>query len=488
MRFFRRSLVGLMLVALTVGLLAVAGRIVATAVETRLAGGTPTPPPRERVFSATVELARAETVVPVLSAYGEVRSRRTLELRSPRAGTVTSLAPGFEDGGKVVTGQLLMTLDPADATAARDIAKADMGRAQAEARDADRGLLLAKDDLVAAQAQGTLRAQALQRQRDLKDRKVGSDAAVETAALAASVADQSVLSRRAALDAADARVDQAKTAIARQAITLAEAERDLRDTNLYAAFDGTLADVTLAGGRILSASEKIGDLIDPTSLEVSFRVSTAQYTRLIDPNGALIPADLTVSLEVSGAQIAAKGRLDRVGAAVAAGQTGRLVYATLTRSAGFRPGDFVTVRVQEPALPGAVTLPSGAFGSDGDVLVLGDGDRLEAVPATLLRRQADTVILAPDGIAGREVVTQRSPLLGAGIKVKPVRPEAAAGADETAAPDMVDLTAERRASLVAYVQGNVRMPADAKARILAQLAEPQVPAQVVSRLEQRMGG
>jgi hypothetical protein len=53
---------------------------------------------------------------------------------------------------------------------------------------------------------------------------------------------------------------------------------------------------------------------------------------------------------------------------------------------------------------------------------------------------------------------------------------------------MVALTPERRAALIAFVEANDRMPADAKTRILAQLAEEAVPAQVIKRLESRMGG
>jgi hypothetical protein len=53
---------------------------------------------------------------------------------------------------------------------------------------------------------------------------------------------------------------------------------------------------------------------------------------------------------------------------------------------------------------------------------------------------------------------------------------------------MVELSAERRAALVAFVEANARMPDEAKARVLAQLREPQVPAQMIERLESRMGG
>ena len=44
------------------------------------------------------------------------------------------------------------------------------------------------------------------------------------------------------------------------------------------------------------------------------------------------------------------------------------------------------------------------------------------------------------------------------------------------------------ARLVAYVEGNDRIPAEAKRRVLAQLQEAKVPAEVVARLESRMGG
>ncbi|MDZ4135041.1 MAG: efflux transporter periplasmic adaptor subunit, partial [Paracoccaceae bacterium] len=57
-----------------------------------------------------------------------------------------------------------------------------------------------------------------------------------------------------------------------------------------------------------------------------------------------------------------------------------------------------------------------------------------------------------------------------------------------ARPEMVDLSAEKRAELIALVEGNARLPADAKARLLAQLAQDQVPAQVIERLQRRRVG
>jgi multidrug efflux pump subunit AcrA (membrane-fusion protein) len=495
MRFFRRSLVGLLLLALTLGLLAMAGQTLRTAFEAKTAGDRPGQPARERIFSVNVITATPSALAPVLTAFGEVRSRRTLELRAPRPGTVIALGDGVEDGATVTAGQLLLRLDPADATAARDLAQSDTARAEAEAREAERALLLSHEDVAAAQAQASLRQQALARQHDIQARGVGSVAAVETAALAASSADQALLSRRSALAQAEARVDQSKTALSRQAITLSEAERALRETELFAEFDGVLNGISTVPGRILGSNERLGELIDPTALEVAFRISTAQFARLIDPDGQLVPAVVTAALEVSGAELIAQGALTRVGAAVGEGQTGRLVYATLSTAPGFRPGDFVTVRISEPELENVIALPATALGADGAVLALTAEDRLEALPAILQRRQGDMVILSATGLEGRELVRERSPLLGAGIKVKPIRaPDAAqtetanTTASAPALPEFVILTPERRAALIAFVEGNQRMPAEAKNRILAQLAQEKVPVSVIERLESRMGG
>lgn len=486
MRFLARSLTGLFLLAVTVGFLALAGSLIAGAIADRMAGDKPSQPVRERVFSANVVLVTAEQIVPELTAFGEIQSRRTLELRSPRSGRIIEIADGFADGAAVEEGQLLLRLDPSDALAARDLAVAGMNEAEAEVRDAGRSLALAKDDLSAAEAQLDLRRQSLTRQQDLQQRGVGSPAAVETAALAVSSAEQAVLSRRSSLAQAEARVDQAGSSLKRAEIALAEAERALSDTEIRASFNGRLNGAAVVEGRLVSANERLAEIIDPDSLEVAFRLSTAQYARLVDEKGALIAADAVARLDVLGAEIVATGKLERVSAAVAEGATGRVVYASLSGTRGFRPGDFVTVTVSEPPLDAVAKLPATAVNGLETVLALGPDDRLEELKVEVLRRQGDDVIIAASALAGREVIAERSPLLGAGIRVKPLRADNVQAAP--AEPETVELTPERRAELIAFVEANNRMPAEAKARVLEQLSQEKVPAQVVARLEGRMGG
>jgi membrane fusion protein, multidrug efflux system len=452
-------------------------------VQARMSGDRSAPPARERVFAVNVVAAKPETIAPELQAFGQVQSRRMLELRTAVGGRVITLAESFEEGGEVRAGDLLVQIDPADSQAALDRLQSDLLDAEAEARDAERQLELARDDLAAAEDQAALRARAFQRQKDLEDRGVGTAATVEVAELAAAAARQAVLSRRQALAQGEARIDQAATALARVRIALDTAERDLAETTLTAAFDGTLSEVTLVEGRLVSANEKLALLVDPEALEVAFRVSTAQYARLLDEDGRLLPAAVTVSLDVTGAELLARGRISRDSAIAGEGQSGRMIFARLDAAPGFKPGDFVTVTVREPPVENVARLPASALDAERTVLVLGPEDRLEALPVELVRRQGDDVLVRGDGLDGREVVVGRTPLLGAGIRVRPLREEAQAEPDQA----MLELSEDRRARLVASVTANERMPAEAKARVLALLSETLVPAQLVQRIESGPG-
>lgn len=487
MRFLRRSLTGIFLLAVTLGLLALAGSSIYGAIQAKLAEDSPSRPARERVLAVNVVPVAPETLSPVLTTFGEIRSRRTLEVRAQTSGTVTALGANVEEGGAVDAGQLLVQIDPTDAETALAVSRTDLADAEAELRDAERNLVLAGDDLASVQAQAGLREKALQRQRDLAERGVGSAAAVEEAELSAASAAQSVLSRRQAVAEAQARIDSARTALSRADIALAESQRAVDDTIVHAAFAGVLNEVSVVEGGLVSQNEVLASLIDPDSLEISFRVSTAQYARLIDAEGHLIGLPLSVSLDVGGVTIDSPGRISRESAAVGEGQTGRLLFARLDTSKGFRAGDFATVRVEEPPLENVVRLPAAAVDAAGTVLVIGAEDRLELASVQVMRRQGDDVLVRAPGLDGRLVVAERSPLLGSGIKVRPIQP-AGATAEAPAIPAMVELTEERRARLVAFVEGNSRMPAEAKARVLAQLKRPQVPAQTIERIESRMGG
>ena len=488
MRFLTRSLIAAFLGAVALGLLGVAVLLVQTTLAERAARGSAEPMARERVFTARLVTVEPGEVAPILSAFGEVVSRRTLELRAPNAGRILDIAEGFEDGASVEAGQWLIRLDPADSLAARNLVRTDLARAEAEVADAHRALELSHLDRAESEAQADLRRRAFERRQTLTERGVATEANVEEAELAFAAARAAVIARRQSEAQAEARFAQAGTALERIRINLAEAERRVAESTISASFGGVLSDTAAAViGAHVGTNERLARVIDPDALEVAFRLSTAQYLRLLDPQGALITARAELALELGGLEITSPGSVNRASPSVGEGQSGRLVYAGMEAPRGFRPGDFVTVRITEPVLPGVAMVPATAVDAEGGVLVLGPDDRLVAAVVEVVRRQGDTVLIRAPQLSGREIVAARNPLLGAGIRVRPQRDAAAAPPAE---PELIALDPERRATLIAQVSSNSGMPDAVRTRILAQLGQDQVPARLIERLEQpqRRGG
>jgi multidrug efflux pump subunit AcrA (membrane-fusion protein) len=426
MRFVARSLTGLMLLVVTLALLGAAAIVVGSAVRDSRAPGGPARPAEERVVAANLQALTPSEVVPRITAYGKVEARQTLDLRLPQAGTVVWVAESFRDGGVVTRDERLLQIDPVPAEEALELARANVAEAEAAAAAALLAVDLAAEELDVAAAQTALRQQALERQVDLDAQGAGSPQAVETAKLAVSSSAQAELSRKQALALARERVDQTAAAVTRADIALAEAGRRLADTVLHAGIGGRVEGVTVVPGAVVTANEGVGRIIDPSALEIALRLSTAQYSRLLDPSGALRPSPVGIVLPGLSAEVRLSGRLDRVAAAVGEGQTGRLVFATLDPVASgtglLKPGDFVEVTIEGAAVSDAAVVPATAVGRQGTVLALGPDDRLEEVAVEVLGRQGDAIIIAVGRLAGREIVTERSAFLGAGIRVRPVRP------------------------------------------------------------------
>ncbi len=484
MRFLTRGLLGIFLLTLTLGLLGLAGRTVYQAMNAEDEGfGGRRGSGEEREFAVNVSTFEALRVRPVISSFGEVESWRTLELRTAVGGTVVELAEAFRDGGRVRSGDILVQMDRADAETAKQLAETELAEAEAEVSEADAALILAQDETTAAEAQRDLRARAFARQQDLQARGAGTAANVEVAELALSSADQTLVGRRQALAQAEARINRAAISLQRRKIQLAEAERALADTVIRAPFDGLLSAVDVVRGGLLTNNERVATLIDPDALEVAFRISKAEFARLIAA-GRLEGLEITATLMLDGIPLVVNGVVDRADAEVGAGQTGRLLFARLDveGSRALRPGDFIEVQIVEPALENVAVIPATAADTAGRILLLGAEDRLEGAVVQILRRQGNDLIVG-EAPFGREYVAERLPQLGAGVKVRPVR--AGDGMQEA---EMIELAPERRARLIAAVEGNTRIPEERKARMLEQLAEAKVPVEMVARLEARMGG
>lgn len=421
MKFMIRGLTGLFLAILTGALILAAATVFLSALNDRSVesghGGTA----NERVFTVNVSRIEPITATPVVKTFGEIISGRTLEIRAASNGTLVQMSDNFREGGKVQKGDLLFQTDPATASANAQLAQAELEEAKAELNEANDALGLAHDELRASVHQFDLRQQVLARQKSLRDRGIGTETAMETAALSASTAEQATLAKRQNLANAKARINRAKIALSRSKINFNEANRKLADTYVFAKFDGVLSEVAGDLGGLVNANERLGKLIDPNALEVSFRVSNTEFNRIVGALKTLDQAKVLVAFD--GVNASSAATIDRVSASVGEGQTGRELYASLNpkQITTARPGDFVSVHLEELPLDNVAILPATAVSATGEVLVLDADDRLIAQNVEVLRKQGEDVIVAIGDLSGREVVLERAPQLGAGIKVEPRR-------------------------------------------------------------------
>lgn len=480
MRFFSRSLFGLFLLTLTAGLVGLAGNAIIPILTAKEDADDRRGGARERVFAVNVFEVEPAAIAPQITTFGEVISGRILQLRAAAPGALVKMSPNFREGATVFKNEVLFQTDPAAATAALRVAETELAEARAELQEATDALLLSEDELAAAQGQLVLREQALERQRSLLARRVGTEAAVETAELAVSSANQSVLTKRQTVANAVSRINRAEINLSRRQINRDEADRKLKDTTVVAEFDGVLSGVTGFLGGLVSQNEQLAELIDPNALEISFRISSEQYANLT--NGSDLLPSVPVTAEFTGLPEPLNASIQRVGAAVGEGKTGREIFAKIDPkpAQGLRPGDFLSVIVEEPVIEGAALIPASAINSSGEVLVVGEENRLIAVNVPILRRQGDLVLVAAAQIANKALVEKRAPQLGTGIKVEP---RSKMGGEVLEEQKLVSLNEKQKAEFTAAVEANQRMPKDVKARVLARIATGKLPQENFDRME-----
>ncbi|MGB0498138.1 MAG: efflux transporter periplasmic adaptor subunit, partial [Rubricella sp.] len=184
MRFLIRALTGIALTAITAGLLLAAAATLRPDGSDEARGARPGG--GERTFTVATETLRNETFSPVISAFGTVEAQRRLDLRASASGTIVTLSPRLRAGNAIEAGEIVAVIDPAEARAARDTARAELAEARSTVEENRAALALAELELSAAQSQRDLRAAALARQRDIRARGLGSEVDLEAAELALS--------------------------------------------------------------------------------------------------------------------------------------------------------------------------------------------------------------------------------------------------------------------------------------------------------------
>jgi len=445
---------------------------------------------KERVFAVNVAKVELKSTIPKIFSYGEATSKRTLEIRSMEAGRLDYVSEKFVEGGFVTEGQVLFRLDQKDFMNTLEVAEIDLEDTNAQLKEARSQLNLSLRDQEAASIQLGLRRNSLDRQQKLAKSGLTTSSVVENSELAYSSSEQQVINKQNLVEKSKINISKLEIQLKRRLIAIEKAKRNIKETENVAPFSGVMSSANISPGSLVGKNERLGILIDPNAIEVKFNLSANEFARVINRKGELQELGIVAKLESADAILSFEGKIERVSPEIPEGGSGRQVFASLQLNDynSLRPGDFLLVEVDEPELRDISILPASAVTIDGKLFILSGEDRLQEVNVNILRRQGEKVIVA-GAPEGAEYVMQRSPQLGGGLKVKPLRASDLKNDKVAKSSDVekiVELDQKKKNELLEFVKSMDRMPENVKDRLIKEINSGKMRTKTLRRLEKGM--
>lgn len=491
MNFLLRSFLGLIILSITLGFLIFGSLVLIEALKKRSEKSDNRRFQKERVFAVNVETLNKQIASPKILSYGEIYSKRMLEIRPLVSGRLDYVSEKFVEGGYVKSGDILFRLNQKDYLNELEIAEIDLEDTKAQLSEAISKLDYANLEFEVSESQLNLRKNALDRQTQLAESGLITSSQLENTQLAYSSSKQQFLNKQNLVKSSKNAIDKLKIQLKRRSISIDKAKRNLDETEIKAPFDGIIASVNILPGSVINKNEKLGTLLDPNSLEVMFNLSANEFARVIDKDGKLLNLDITAYLKLSNKDIPFSGKIERINPEIMNIGSGRKLFASINlgENKTLRPGDFVVLEIKEPSLKNITVLPSSAVTIDGKIFILEEDNRLKEIEVTILRRQGNEVIVS-GAPTDKEYVMQRSPQLGNGLKIKPLRKkdrEISNSVNLSKNNELVTISPEKQKKLINILDKLDRMPKSVKDRLYEEINSGKIKAKTLKRLEKNMG-
>ncbi len=491
MNFLLRSFLGLIILSITLGFLIFGSFVLIEALKKRSENSDNRRFQKERVFAVNVDTLNKQIASPKILSYGEIYSKRMLEIRPLVSGRLDYVSEKFVEGGYVKSGDILFRLNQKDYLNELEIAEIDLEDTKAQLSEAISKLDFANLEFEVSESQLNLRKNALDRQTQLAESGLTTSSQLENIQLAYSSSKQQFLNKQNLVKSSKNAIDKLKIQLKRRSISIDKAKRNLDETEIKAPFDGIIASVNILPGSVINKNEKLGTLLDPNSLEVMFNLSANEFSRVIDKDGKLLNLDIIAYLKLSNNDIPFSGKIERINPEIVNIGSGRKLFASINlgENKTLRPGDFVVLEIKEPSIKNITVLPSSAVTIDGKIFILEEDNRLKEIEVTILRRQGNEVIIS-GAPTEKEYVMQRSPQLGNGLKIKPLRKkdkEISNSVNLSKNNELVEISPEKQKKLINILDKLNRMPKSVKDRLYEEINSGKIKAKTLKRLEKNMG-
>ena len=323
----------------------------------------------EKSWPVSVIEAQYDDVNPTLALFGEVITSRRSELRALVGGQVIEVGENFKEGAVVKKGELLLKIDDFEY---RNSVIEETAKLEVMNRDFERADELFKQGSISEQFR-----------------------------------DNALLEKT------------------QQELVLSESEKDLRDTELFAPFDGVINDVQATLGKQVSTfNDKIGEIIDIKNMEVRFSISKAQYGRLLEDESAIVGRAIEMKWTVGQRDLIFDAYISRVGAEITSNTGGVNIFANIEldndQETPLRPGAFVRLRMPDKTYKSVISIPETAVYEDEYIYIIKDQRLKKAVIVISGYDQSNVLIQPAEELIiqnGDLIVTNQLREAGEGVKV-----------------------------------------------------------------------
>jgi RND family efflux transporter MFP subunit len=356
------------------------------------------------VATATAEPPDATTgAVPVLEAAGYITARREATVSSKITGRLAEVL--IEEGESVAAGQVLARLDDIDARAALELAQARVTAAHAQLGQIEAQLEQARRDA--------------RRQQELREKRLNSEQALETART-------QVLTLSAELEA-----QRGQVGVAEAQLHVAQVDHD--NTIVRAPFAGVIVAKAAQPGEIVSPISAgggftrtgIGTIVDMDSLEIEVDVNEAYINRVKPRQPVQAVLDAYPDWKIPASVIAIIPTADRSKATVKVRIALEQKDPRIVPDMGVRVAFLDEQHGGKPAQSarGVVVPASAVVQRDGaSVVFVVEGNRARLRPVTT-GAGGSGFRLVEDGLeAGERVVIDPPAGLGDGMRIAPRAP------------------------------------------------------------------
>jgi RND family efflux transporter MFP subunit len=280
-----------------------------------------------------------------LKGFGTVTAERTLELRPQVSGHITSNHPEFREGGRIPSGETLITIDPRDYEFILSAQKASFAEAKA-------ALQLEQGNQIVAEKEWSLLGSSIEasdQQKNLALRK------------------PQLAAKQAALTAAESMVKKA--------------ELDLSRTTITAPFDSLVLSPAIAPQQFVSPQASIGKVVATDRFLIKVKIA-ADKLELLSPTStveASVTPQENSAVSIPGVFLGAVGTVDVEGGTP---EVSVAVNDPLGKVSGLPQlllGSYVAVEFQGQELQQVLEIPRSAARENNELWLLTKDSKLARI-------------------------------------------------------------------------------------------------------------